>query len=745
MLSELALQLASFSPSVGWVIDRSGETEEVIGTVWLAADGLVATCAYIYMPYAEIIEALIVRFPLSNHVFSVSSAKFHPGFDQWAAKRLLSQADFYPPPLLTSLENNLVFLELSDVVTPLSAATSAKIEQALSSKERGEFAGRVSNIELAGIMQSLLSNRQTGTLVVSDSHKRTFARLFCENGQIKYVRFKDSYNEQAMYRLVSTPFKGYFFFQFEEKPQWCDFPPMERATNPVMIEAYMRLDAQATLQANISGPDMLVTKNRDDLDLSKFDESEHEDLPYVWERIQAGTTIGRLMLGCSLDAYIVLHSLELLLHAGMVSVTEAAGVRERFRANNPWMQGLETKNLVPLLTTTDVVLNEDDEIFCLSIDTHSLLPTIESGAILESRRPGDEYHHFISIHVPPEAVGAPIFKNGIVVGMHCGQIARDNQASKQAPMSDYMLKMDSIESLIAELTGKRRSSKSPKTLVERELPGALESVEEQSVTLTDLQKMAESRSMRAVGSSDKNATVKNDGTNSSAGKVSAIQGNPLGALVNTFSNVFQPFSKQEESSNEWFNVEFIRAKYGSIKWQKTNLSTQFVAGDVLRLEVRLEKNMHFYAAYQRAGGRGVHLLNPDQGETDNLEKTGTVIELPRKNNSDKSSSGRTTSSKNALVGLTLSGTPETPDSVLFISCSKPLEQMHDQVVRTEMFHKALALLVAEKNLVPHAIPLNDLLPSPFTSDGAIESAESAQSDNTKVVIAKLQISCRSNR
>jgi hypothetical protein len=742
MLSDLALQLASFSPSVGWVIDRSGETEEVIGTVWLASEGLVATCAYIYMPYAEIIEALIVRFPLSNHVFAVSSAKFHPGFDQWAAKRLLSQADFYPPPLLTSLENNLVFLELSDVVTPLSTATSAKIEQALSSKERGEFAGRVSNIELAGIMQSLLSNRQTGTLVVSDSHKRTFARLFCENGQIKYVRFKDSYNEQAMYRLVSTPFKGYFFFQFEEKPQWCDFPPMERATNPVMIEAYMRLDAQATLKANISGPDMLVNKNTDVLDLSKFDESEHEDLPYVWERIQAGTTIGRLMLGCSLDAYIVLHSLELLLHAGMISVTEAAGVRERFRANNPWMKDVETKSLVPLLTTTDVVLNEGEDIFCLSIDTHSLLPTIESGTILESRRDGDEYHHFISIHVPPEAIGAPIFKNGIVVGMHCGQMARDNQTTKQAPMSDYMLKMDSIESLIAELTGKRRT-KSPKTLVERELPDALQSVEEQSVTLTDLQKMAGARpASQANSSSDKLDTVKNDGSHSGGGKVSALPGNPLGALVNTFSNVFQPFSKPEESNNEWFNVECIRAKYGSIKWQKTSVNTQFVAGDVLRLEVRLEKNMHFYAAYQRAGGRGVHLLNPDQGEEDILEKAGTVIELPRKSNDKGGPSGRTTSSKNALVGLTLSGTAEMPDSVLFISCSQSLEQMHDQVARTEMFHKALALLVAEKNLVPHSIPLDDLRPSPFATDGAPDSAPGPASDNTKVVIAKLQISCR---
>lgn len=742
MLSDLALQLASFSPSVGWVIDRSGETEEVIGTVWLAADGLVATCAYIYMPYAEIIEALIVRFPLSNHVFSVSGAKFHPGFDQWAAKRLLSQADFYPPPLLTSLENNLVFLELSEEVTPLSKATSAKIEQALSSKERGEFAGRVSNIELAGIMQSLLSNRQTGTLVVSDSHKRTFARLFCENGQIKYVRFKDSYNEQAMYRLVSTPFKGYFFFQFEEKPQWCDFPPMERATNPVMIEAYMRLDAQATLKANISGPDMLINKNRDDLDLSKFDQSEHEDLPYVWERIQAGTTIGRLMLGCSLDAYIVLHSLELLLHAGMISVTEAAGVRERFRANNPWMKDVETKSLVPLLTTTDVVLNEGEDIFCLSIDTHSLLPTIESGAILEPRRPGDEYHHYISIHVPPEAVGAPIFKNGIVIGMHCGQIARENQTSKQAPMSDYMLKMDSIESLIAELTGKRRTLKSPKTLVERELPDALQSADEQSVTLTDLQKMAGSRPVsRTYGSSDKIDTVKNDGTQSSAGKVSALPGNPLGALVNTFSNVFQPFSKQEEPSNEWFNVECIRAKYGSIKWQKAGVNTQFVAGDVLRLEVRLEKDMHFYAAYQRAGGRGVHLLNPDQGGEDILEKAGSLIELPRKNN-DRGSSGRTTSSKNALVGLTLSGTAETPDSVLFISCAKSLEQIHDQAARTEMFHKALALLVTERNLIPHSIPLNDLLPSPFASDDAADSAQDAVSDNTNVVIAKLQISCK---
>jgi hypothetical protein len=727
MLSDLALQLASASPSVGWLIDRSGETEEVIGTVWLAAEGLIATCAYVYMPYAEIIEALIVRFPLSNHVFSVSGAIFHPGFDQWAAKRLLSQADFYPPPLLTSLENNLVFLKLSKEVIPLSEATVAKIDQALSSKERGEFAGRVSNIELAGITQSLLANRQTGTLVVSDSHKRTFARLFCENGQIKYVRFKDSYNELAMYRLVSTPFKGYFFFQFEEKPQWCDFPPMERATNPVMIEAYMRLDAQSTLQANISGPDMLVNKNRDDLDLSKFDESEHEDLPYVWERIQAGTTIGRLMSSCSLDAYIVLHSLELLLHAKMISVVEAAGVRERFRANNTWTKEVETSPLVPLLTTTDVILDEGEDIFCLSIDTHSCLPTIESGAILEPRRQGDEYHHFISIHVPPEAVGAPIFKNSIVVGMHCGQIARDNQSNKQAPMSDYMLKMDSIESLIAELTGKRRTSKSQKTLVDRELPDGEESTDEQSVTLSDLQKMAESRPAAQASSG--------------AGKVSAVPANPLGALVNTFSNVFQPFSKQEDPTNEWFNVECTRAKYNSLKWQKTSVNTQFVAGDVLRLEVRLEKNMHFYAAYQRAGGRGVHLLCPEPGEADNLIKAGSLIELPPKNN-DTTSSGRTTSNKNALIGLTLSGTAKMPDSILLISCSKPLEQFQDQTIRTEMFHKALTLLVAEKNLVPHSIPLNDLLPIPLPSDGAPASEPEPMADDTQVVIAKLQISCR---
>jgi hypothetical protein len=303
-----------------------------------------------------------------------------------------------------------------------------------------------------------------------------------------------------------------------------------------------------------------------------------------------------------------------------------------------------------------------------------------------------------------------------------------------------MLKMDSIESLIAELTGKRRT-KSPITLVQRELPDALESVDEQSVTLTDLQMAASRPASRAASSSDKVDNVKPDGTHSGAGKVSALPGNPLGALVNTFSNVFQPFSKPEEPSNEWFNVECIRAKYGSIKWQKTSVNTQFVAGDVLRLEVRLEKDMHFYAAYQRTGEKGVHLLNPEQGEEDNLEKAGSVIELPRKNN-DKGSLGRSTSNKNTLVGLTLFGTAATPDSVLFISCSQALEQIHDPAARTEIFHKALALLVAEKNLVPHSIPLNDLLPSPFASDDTPESAQALVSDNTTVVIAKLQLSCR---
>lgn len=89
--------LFNFVSSLGWVLDRTGEEEQIISTVWLTGDRQVATCAIPLIPYAETLEALIIRFPCTQKVWGVKSIDIHPGCDRWMAKRAYAQSLFFPP------------------------------------------------------------------------------------------------------------------------------------------------------------------------------------------------------------------------------------------------------------------------------------------------------------------------------------------------------------------------------------------------------------------------------------------------------------------------------------------------------------------------------------------------------------------------------------------------------------------------------------------------------------------------
>src|SRR5579871_1467769 len=124
--------LFNFVSSIGWVLDRTGEEEQIISTVWLTGDRQVATSAIPLIPYAETLEALIIRFPCAQKYWGVKSIDIHPGCDRWSAKRAYASTLFLPPNALINQQHNVAMLRLTPNLMPLDRSGQDRLHRQIS-------------------------------------------------------------------------------------------------------------------------------------------------------------------------------------------------------------------------------------------------------------------------------------------------------------------------------------------------------------------------------------------------------------------------------------------------------------------------------------------------------------------------------------------------------------------------------------------------------------------------------------
>jgi hypothetical protein len=751
----------NFVGSIGWVIDRTGEDEQILGSVFLVGDRQAAASAIPIIPYAETPEALIVRFPCSRTVWGVKEAQFHPGCDRWMAKRALAQTSFYPPKTLANQQHNLAILRLTPGLPPLDDASMQRIQKQLSKslpQEESGFSGKATSIELTSIIQTLVNARRQGTIVICDQRKRPIARIFCQDGRISHARYGELLNEEAIYRLMCSSFNGYFFFQGEKTPDWCDFPTMEKSTAAALMGAYRRLEEKDSILANIGGETVLAYKAVEEPGLVNGQEIQPET-KLVWKYLYSGMPVSRLLKVCDLDGSQVMAGVQELLTGGFIKLVPA-------EAPAPFSTAV-----TPLPINIQVPLAPGQDIYAISLDP-LYGPYFAPGKILGPRQSNDPWHQIHDIALPEEALGSPIFRGSEVVGVYCGGLMPGKYDPPEFAHGQQLLWAESVISCTGSAIKTAVNSTATQEFsvfdvqtmlkVTEDLPrpnfeaiqsrhaAALSSITgenpvvfnetdqqppprdtisgaSQATSRTDLPIVPNAQPDPRVSSGQTQAVSPQSnsplppqtisGTHdiatsqtlrarkaagATSGESNEQQGvtgsHSISSLLGSLSAVF-PFGKNKKptTQEQWFEIELLRAEVGSIQWAKATASTVFKTGDLLRLQIKMLQDAHLYALFQRSNSKNVRMLFPESMASPPLIRN-SVVPIPAKP-SDQTLGFKSESGRYSLLGIPINSTSSGgTESLLLISSKTALGPLADPNFQQSIFSKGTILLNGQRNL-----------------------------------------------
>ncbi len=416
--SEPNSNLTSMAGAIGLLIDRSAEEDEILGSVWLIDSNKVATCAHLITLYGDKLQALKVYFPAIGQSHGISQALFHPKFNRKYSAKLAADG------LWDSLSNmhlqnyNAVVLTLTPQLTELKEKEKQVINQSLTIPapqiEQG-LGGNLADIDFYLVVQTITNARKEGVIIISDTRNRPVARLFCQNGRIAHAMFKNLSNELAVYQIVQARMKGNFFFQVKSEPDW----PVERAIarppEMLLLEAHRRMDEMEKFLASLGGHDAIFVRAVPWMNDGILPAEVAETARNLWPHLDGTLPIAALWQVVNVDDYAVYNAL-----IELFKTRQIENVDETTEFSPPKdISGLKVEplNLVPQISLTP-----GDAIENLSVDSRRGHPRIKKGFLLGSLVSEDPYHLLHNMPLLPESCGSPMFKKGMLIGLHCGAL-----------------------------------------------------------------------------------------------------------------------------------------------------------------------------------------------------------------------------------------------------------------------------------------------------------------------------------
>ena len=419
MIAELKPDLAKMAGSIGLLVDRSGEEDEVLGSVWLIDANKVATCAHLITLYGDKLQALKVFFPAVGQSHGISQALFHPKFNRKYANKLASDG------LWDSLSNmhlqnyNAVVLTLTPQLTTLDDQEKKLVNQSLTISppqiEQG-LGGNLGEIDFFLVIQTITNARKEGLIIISDTRNRPVARLFCQNGRITHAIYRNLVNELAVYQIVQRRLKGNFFFQAKSEPDWPTERAIARPPEMMLLEAHRRMDEMEKFTASLGGHDAVFCRAVPWMNDGILPAEVAETARNLWPCLDGTIPIASLWQVVNVDDYAVYHALIELFKTRQI---ENIDDTTEFQASK---ESLKQSKVEPLALVSQVALVPGDEIENLSVDSRRGHPRIKKGTLLGSLLSDDPYHLLHNLSLLPESCGTPMFKDGVVIGMHCGPL-----------------------------------------------------------------------------------------------------------------------------------------------------------------------------------------------------------------------------------------------------------------------------------------------------------------------------------
>ncbi|HIA52771.1 MAG TPA: DUF4388 domain-containing protein [Candidatus Melainabacteria bacterium] len=410
-----------------------------MATCWLIDGDKVATTAHSIILFADHLEALKIRFPCSGEERGVSKALFHPRFSRSSTTQMATQAMTDYIPQVSLQKNNAVVLITRPTLPDLSIDTIAKLIQKNSvpqaSLEQG-MGGSLSELDLAMVIQTITNARKEGILVITDERNRTIARIFCQDGKILHAQYGGLLNEYALYQIFESKLDGNFHFRSAKSPDWLSSRPIQRPADMLLIESHRRYDELPKMQQEIGGAQTLWLRLSPELNTSKLTGDSLERAKLLWPVLDGTTPANELWRLAGLDDYSVFQTL--------AELRQTPQIAEQAPNRSPY-----NRTAAPIPVAVQIQLKPYDEIESLTVEPSDGRPSTRRGSLLGSLREADPNHLVHNLVLSPESSGCPMFKDGHVIGMHCGSLPPEPDTSDGTRLQQ-MLWVDVILQCLAQ-------------------------------------------------------------------------------------------------------------------------------------------------------------------------------------------------------------------------------------------------------------------------------------------------------
>jgi len=714
-------RISEHAGSVGCLIDRCLKREERLGTVWLVDGNKAATCAHLLVPYSQWLPALKVRLPGTGQDWGIAEAVYHPKFNLKTAAQLAKKSLASPVAALALQEQNLVLLSLKSKPEVLMPDFVTTVNEQLASppppRDKG-LGGSLAELDLPLVIQTITNARKEGTLIISDERNRPVATLFCRDGRVLHARFQNLLNETAIYQVVSQRLSGNFYFHSQKEPAWPVSTPIARPTDMLLIESHRRLDEIPKLLLDLGGEDTVFRGGPEKPDLDSLPPEVRKEVELLWPLLERPIPIGQLWKLSNLDDYAIFQALLALQQAKQIEALEALDLHRR-----------ETGR--PIVMAPQVPLSPFDEIQSLSVGQVLGEPLITGGHLLGTLRPGDPWHLLHNLDVPADAAGSPIFKDGQVIGMHCGKLPADPKLPPAVGNIQQLLWVESIyECLQRPAIGSSGEAPESAESKGRLAPAGCTEVARIDCprcgsSSLDSAKFCKSCGQRLIQDLD---FKRETGRRSRALAAALVTVLLLLAGVLLFMQLqpaVEPLPPGKPAVTPRLRVTISKADTEKAEWVAMPADHVFHNGDLVRLEVRPLEDSFVYVLHEGTTSPAATLIFPDSSAYDVRYLAGNLITIPRSSdtNSDRL--------RVALQGLSVYG-PAGTDTLVFLASSAPSSLRTSPKELTAAFEKASTAL--NQAFSPNGVDLPARAFGPGIFPASVKSAETQT-----VYLTKLEI------
>jgi TonB family protein len=401
--------LLSIKDSLAFVVDRSVSPERVVGQACLLSKGRVATAASVVSNYVDAPWALAIKFPHPGMTFGVRAITLNPNFDRQIAKNYYQSLTGLPITYETAQENDIATLTLEEVLSELNADQLLQLNNDLSiplAIVANAPTGKIGSHELAQLLQKVLSQGTNGLLTLLDARNIPVARLSINSGRIDKAIYNTQQGEMAVFELFyRKPAQG-FHFQSPDPFSWGQTREITASAQDLINEALRRAQQVPTMINSFGGAQARYQRRIDQFDAKKANQNIAWVEEKLWADLDGYLTLDTLpeRIGC--DTYTTVYAIQDLVNQGLIGMRTTAPFTNNKQLGPPLMPA-------PAAKVWDAVLG-------VYLDPLSGKPIAKEGNFFGPARMQDQKALLHTVSLPPEAKGAPILKDKLLVGIHSG-------------------------------------------------------------------------------------------------------------------------------------------------------------------------------------------------------------------------------------------------------------------------------------------------------------------------------------